>query len=95
MRSTNTFSILFLVNQKNKNDNQALLYARITVNGKRVNLSLKRKIDVSLWDSKEKGQRNDKRSKTIKFVFGSNPHKIISMLSRFEIQGRVNNRSTD
>lgn len=54
MRSTNTFSILFFANQKNKNDDQALLYARITVNGKRVNLSLKRKIDVSLWDAKKK-----------------------------------------
>ncbi|WP_166964699.1 site-specific integrase [Yeosuana marina] len=54
MRSTNTFSILFFINQKNKNDDQALLYARITVNGKRVNLSLKRKIDISLWDAKKK-----------------------------------------
>jgi site-specific recombinase XerD len=35
-------------------DGQALLYARITVDGKRVNLSLKRKIDVSLWDAKKK-----------------------------------------
>lgn len=57
MRSTNTFSILFLANKKNKNDDQALLYARITVDGKRVNLSLKRKIDVSLWDAKKKRAR--------------------------------------
>jgi site-specific recombinase XerD len=54
MRSTNTFSILFVANQKKKNDDQALLYARITVDGKRVNLSLKRKIDVSLWGAKKK-----------------------------------------
>ncbi|ALJ04512.1 integrase [Pseudalgibacter alginicilyticus] len=54
MRSTNTFSILFVANQKKKNDDQALLYARITVDGKRVNLSLKRKIDILLWDAKKK-----------------------------------------
>lgn len=54
MRTTNTFSILFWADQKKPNDEQALLYARITVDGKRVNLSLKRKIDVSLWDAKKK-----------------------------------------
>lgn len=54
MRNTNTFSILFWTDRKNMKDGQALLYARITVDGKRVNLSLKRKIDVSLWDAKKK-----------------------------------------
>ncbi|MBP0904315.1 site-specific integrase [Mariniflexile gromovii] len=54
MRTTNTFSILFWADQKSKNDDQALLYARITVDGKRVNLSLKRKIAISLWDAKKK-----------------------------------------
>jgi hypothetical protein len=36
MRNTNTFSILFWTDQKNMKDGQALLYARITVDGKRV-----------------------------------------------------------
>lgn len=54
MRTTNTFSILFWADQKNTNDDQALLYARITVDGKRVNLSLKRKIAIALWDAKKK-----------------------------------------
>lgn len=48
MRITNTFSILFWTDKKNMRDGQALLYARITVSGKQVNLSLKRKIDISL-----------------------------------------------
>jgi hypothetical protein len=54
MRNTNTFSILFWTDQKNMKDGQALLYARITVDGKRVNLSLKRKINILLWDAKKK-----------------------------------------
>lgn len=54
MRSTNTFSILFWADQNNTSDDQALLYARITVDGKRVNISLKRKLAIALWDAKKK-----------------------------------------
>lgn len=54
MRTKNTFSVLFWVDQKNYTNNQALLYARITVNGKRVNISLKQKIALNLWDNKNK-----------------------------------------
>ncbi|MFV0572810.1 MAG: Arm DNA-binding domain-containing protein [Xanthomarina gelatinilytica] len=36
--------------QKNE---KALLYARITVNSKRVNISLKRKVYINDWDSKK------------------------------------------
>jgi len=38
MRTKNTFSILFWADQKNTKNNQALLYARISVNQKRVNI---------------------------------------------------------
>ncbi len=51
MRTKNTFSISFWADLKNAKNDNALLYARITVNSKRVNISLKRKIPVSLWDS--------------------------------------------
>ncbi|MGJ8685681.1 MAG: Arm DNA-binding domain-containing protein [Nonlabens sp.] len=40
------------------NDNQASLYARITVNGKRSTISLKRKVLISNWDA----HRNRARS---------------------------------
>ena len=54
MRTKNTFSILFWADQKNTKNDQAILYARITVNQKRVNISLKRKISISIWDPKLK-----------------------------------------
>ncbi|WP_111308324.1 Arm DNA-binding domain-containing protein [Confluentibacter sediminis] len=57
MRNTNTFSILFWTDKKNMRGGQALLYARITVDGKRVNLSLKRKIDISIWDATKKSAK--------------------------------------
>ncbi len=55
MRSSSTFSVLFWAYGKRAVNNQANIYVRITLNGKRVNISLKKKIAVSTWD--EKNQR--------------------------------------
>lgn len=54
MRTKNTFSILFWADQKNAKNNQALIYARVTVNQKRANISLKKKISLELWNPKTK-----------------------------------------
>lgn len=54
MRATKTFSVLFWADLKNAVNGQALIYARITINGKRTNISLKRKVPISLWDAKKK-----------------------------------------
>ncbi|WP_372758102.1 Arm DNA-binding domain-containing protein [Mariniflexile sp.] len=51
MKTTSTFSILFWADLARTKDNQASIYARITVNGKRSTLSLKRKVPVSDWDA--------------------------------------------
>ncbi|GFD80390.1 transposase [Tenacibaculum sp. KUL118] len=54
MRTKSTFSILFWADQKNAKNNQALIYARVTVNQKRANISLKKKISLELWNPKTK-----------------------------------------
>lgn len=51
MKTSNTFSVLFWLKQANAKNGKASLYARITVNGKRAELSLKRKLSISDWDS--------------------------------------------
>jgi len=51
MKNVNTFSILFWLKLANAKNSKAPLYARITVNGKRAELSLKRKITISNWDA--------------------------------------------
>jgi len=51
MKNTNTFSILFWLKLANAKNGKAPLYARITVNGRRAELSLKRKLLVSNWDA--------------------------------------------
>lgn len=54
MRTSSTFSILFwLYSKRIKNNNQAPLYARITVDGKKLNISLKRRIDIRLWNAQK------------------------------------------
>lgn len=61
MRTQNTFSTLFLVQSSRAINDEALLYARITVNGKRIDISLKRKIPLQLWDSTKKKARGNSR----------------------------------
>lgn len=51
MKTTATFSILFWADSARAKDKQAAIYARITVNGKRATLSLKRKVPLSDWDA--------------------------------------------
>ncbi|MBU2994821.1 site-specific integrase [Cellulophaga baltica] len=53
MKTLHTFSILFWLKQANAQNGKAPLYARITVNGKRAELSLKQKLLISDWDSKK------------------------------------------
>jgi integrase/recombinase XerD len=50
MRSTNTFSVQFIIRLQKRNNNKALLYARINVNKKRLEISLKQIIDPAFWD---------------------------------------------
>ncbi|WP_373520851.1 site-specific integrase [Aquiflexum sp.] len=66
MKTKSTFSILFWINTSRAKENLADLFVRITVNGKRVNLSLKEKIPVDQWDiQKFKVKGSSKQAKQI------------------------------
>ncbi len=54
MRTQNTFSTLFLVQKSKAINSEVLLYARVTVNGKKADISLKKKISLLLWDKESK-----------------------------------------
>ena len=60
MTAQHTFSILFWLNKSKTKDGQAPIWVRITVDGKRKELSAKRRLDVKLWNSK-KGRANGTR----------------------------------
>ncbi|NEW79874.1 MAG: site-specific integrase [Gelidibacter sp.] len=55
MKTSSTFSILIWINASRAKNNEAEIFARITVNQKRANISLKRKIDIDSWN-KSKGR---------------------------------------
>lgn len=50
MKSTNTFSVNFIIRMNKKDKTSALLYARISVNGRRTEISLKEHIKTAEWD---------------------------------------------
>ena len=53
MRTTHSFSIDFIIRRCKDDKNQALIYARITVDEERKEISLKERIDVSDWDARQ------------------------------------------
>ncbi|MEP5600838.1 MAG: site-specific integrase [Algibacter sp.] len=54
MQTSKTFSIHFWLKLTKRKGDLAPIYARITVNGKRAEISLKRAISVTYWDNKSK-----------------------------------------
>ena len=66
MKSKNTFGIQFVLRlPKNKKDEMATVYARITVNGRRTEISLKKKVSINNWEE-AKGREKGKRQEIVK-----------------------------
>ncbi len=66
MQYSRTFSILFWINASRAKNNQAKIYARITVNQKRANISLKYDVLVNTWDkNKSRIKGNNETARTI------------------------------
>jgi site-specific recombinase XerD len=66
MTNTNTFGIQFIMRlPRNERQVQALVYARITVNGRRAEISLKQRVDPKAWDD-AKGRARGKSEEIIK-----------------------------
>ena len=66
MKNTNTFGIQFVIRIfKQGKSKQATVYARINVNGRRAEISLKQKVDPDAWDE-VKGRAKGKSDEIIK-----------------------------
>lgn len=61
MKIRSTFSLLFWANTSRIKNDHVPVYARITVNGKRTNLSLQRRIPISSWDANKGKARGTKQ----------------------------------
>ncbi|MCR8668694.1 site-specific integrase [Aestuariibaculum sp. M13] len=65
MSTRSTFNLLFWVNTSRIKNKEVSLYARITVDGKRANISLQQRIPLSNWDSnkgKAKGSKQEAKA---------------------------------
>jgi len=68
MQHSRTFSILFWVNTSRTKNGEAKIYARVTVNQKRVNISLKYDVLVNTWDkNKSRVKGNSEKTRTINY----------------------------
>src|SRR5690606_31410874 len=57
MKTKSTFTVIFFTRKSRSNPEQLSIYVRITVNGKRSEISIKRSISFTEWDStKTKGR---------------------------------------
>ncbi|MFO8148332.1 MAG: Arm DNA-binding domain-containing protein, partial [Gillisia sp.] len=52
MNTTPTFRILFWLNETKTNDTLAPIYARVTINGRRAEISLRRQCTPESWDDR-------------------------------------------
>jgi hypothetical protein len=52
MKKTQTFSVLIWANKAKETKDGLPLFARVTVDGKRIEISLKKKVPSDLWDGK-------------------------------------------
>ncbi len=53
MKSTNNFAVRFILRHTNKNLPEAVIYARIIVDKKRVEISLNKLIDPGFWNGEK------------------------------------------
>lgn len=66
MQHSQTFSIIFWINTSRIKNDEAKIYARVTVNQKRANISLKYDVAVNTWDkNKSRIKGNSEKSRII------------------------------
>jgi len=90
MRTSSTFSVLFWIYTKRSKNNLAVVYARITLNGRKLNISLKRKADVSLWNSsKQRVMGNCPQSKDLNQFLDQEHSRLFQCYQELKIEGKV------
>ncbi|WP_142784147.1 site-specific integrase [Changchengzhania lutea] len=87
MRTSSTFSILFWIYGKRAVNNKANIYIRVTLNGQRVNISLKKKINVDTWDEKlQRAKGTGKDSRILNLYLNEVQSKVYRIYEDFKRQ---------
>lgn len=90
MRTSNTFAILFWAYSSRAKDNLTGMYARITVNGKKLNISLKQQVDIRSWDSKRQRARgNSEASRALNSYLGQVHSQLVKLYQDLKFKGEL------
>ena len=90
MRTQSTFSVLFWVYAQRATNNLAVIYARITLNGRKLNISLKRKLDVNLWEpNKQRVKGTCSKSKELNQFLDLEYSKLFQCYQDLRIEGKL------
>ncbi|MHB1197856.1 MAG: phage integrase SAM-like domain-containing protein, partial [Lutibacter sp.] len=90
MKTSSTFSILIWINASRAKNNEAEIFARVTVNQKRTNISLKRKINIDSWDkSKSKAKGNSQDARLLNLYMDQVKAKIFKTSQDLDNQGKL------
>ncbi len=90
MRTSNTFAILFWRHTSRAKNNQTRIYVRITVNGKRANISLKYKADIRTWDAnRQKAKGNSEAARTLNQYLDQVHSQIVQLYQDLKFKGQL------
>lgn len=90
MRTNATFSILFWVYSQRTKNNQAPLYVRISVNRKKLNISLKRKVEVDRWDAaKQRVRGTGAKARDLNLFLDQEYARLVQIYQEIRYQGKV------
>ena len=90
MQSSNTFSILFWIHPNRIKNNETSIFARLTVNGKKANISLKLKADIRTWDStKQRAKGTNEASRTLNGYLDQVHAKLIQIYQELKFKEQL------
>lgn len=90
MKTANTFSILFWITTPRFNDQKSDLFVRITVDGKRANIGLKRKLFPDQWDvNMKKVLGNSKEARQINHLINQTQSKLYDIYQELKYKEKL------
>lgn len=90
MKTSTTFGVTFFTRLNSKKTDNALIFVRITVNGKRSEISLKRNVSQKLWDkNKSKVKGNSQEARTLNGYIQQVRNKLYDSYSELQKEGKL------
>ncbi|MDO3695895.1 phage integrase SAM-like domain-containing protein [Wenyingzhuangia sp. chi5] len=90
MVSSNTYSLLIWLYTQKIEPGYAIIYFRITINSKRSNISLNKKIKIDSWDnSKSKIKGNSNEARVLNQFIKEEEAKVSNAYRELELEGKL------